>query len=228
MAEPFLNWIYKRLFKPMVPWQGWSSLYGSSNIRTMVRERENLPHKCAWTTSNKIGSIFLHQREKSENHTFSDRVYDQIKQRDMALSSKSQYVYHSRIPAFSTECSSIQRIKEKNRLFRVATSSPRFWRGFSTTRIFDNGSISFSPMQTCRSLVTETINKWCTSVRFTDRPHHGWGKEIENSSKLQTQLWLKMHSLRPDVYDPKAEKLTYFIYLKMVGLLKNQEHIEIY
>ena len=27
----------------------------------------------AWTTSKKIGSIFLHQREKGENHTLSDR-----------------------------------------------------------------------------------------------------------------------------------------------------------
>ena len=113
MAALFLNWIYKRLFKPMVPWQGWSSLYGSSNIRAMVRERESLPHKCAWTTSNKIDSIFLHQREKSENHTLSDRVYDQIKQTDLALSSKSQYVYHSRIPVFSTECSGIHGIKKK-------------------------------------------------------------------------------------------------------------------
>ena len=226
MAELFLNWICKRLLKLMVSWQWWSSLYGSSNIRAMVRKRENLPHKCAWTTSNKIDSIFLHQREKRENHTLSDRVYDWIKQRDLSLSSKSQYVYHSRIPAFSTECSSIQGIKKKNRLFRVASSSPSFWRGFSITAFFENRSISFSPMPTCRSLVTETINKWCTLARVTDRPHHGWGQEIENSSKLQPLLWLKMHCLRPDVYDPKAKNWIYFIYFKMViGLLKNQWHI---
>ena len=91
-----------------------SSLQQGSNIRAMVRGRENLTHKCTGTTSNKIGSIFLHQREKSESHTLPDRqqsslvlpfengrnkerTYDQIEQRDLALSSKSQYVYHSRI-----------------------------------------------------------------------------------------------------------------------------------
>ena len=85
---------------------------------------------CARTTSNKIGSIFLYQREKGDSHTLSDRqqgslvlpfenagnkerTYDQIEQRDQALSSKSQYGYHSRIPASSTEYSSKQRIKKK-------------------------------------------------------------------------------------------------------------------
>ena len=116
--------------------------------------------------------------------------------------------------------------RKKNRLFRVASSSPSFWRGFSITAFFENRSISFSPMPTCRSLVTETINKWCTLARVTERPHHGWGQEIENSSKLQPLLWLKMHCLRPDVYDPKAKNWIYFIYFKMViGLLKNQWHI---
>ena len=96
----------------------------------MVRGREILIHKCTGTTSNKTGSILLHQREKVENHTLSDRQqgslvlpfenggnkerkYDQIEQRDLALSSKSQYGYHSRIPAFSTEYSSRQKIKKK-------------------------------------------------------------------------------------------------------------------
>ena len=96
----------------------------------MVRGREILTHKCAGTTNNKTGFIFLHQRKKVENHTLSDRQqgslvlpfenrenkerkYDQIEQRDLALSSKSQYGYHSRIPAFSTEYSSRQRIKKK-------------------------------------------------------------------------------------------------------------------
>ena len=41
-----------------------SSLQWSSNIRAMVRGRENLTHKCIGTTSSKIGSIFLHQRKK--------------------------------------------------------------------------------------------------------------------------------------------------------------------
>ena len=39
----------------------------------MVRGRENLTHKCSGTTSNKIGSIFLHQTEKGESHTLSDK-----------------------------------------------------------------------------------------------------------------------------------------------------------
>ena len=72
----------------------------------------------------------LHQREKGESHTLSDRhqgslvlpfenggdkerAYDQIEQRDLALSSKSQYAYHNRIPAFSTEYSSRLGIKKK-------------------------------------------------------------------------------------------------------------------
>ena len=134
-----------------------------SNIRAMVRGRENLTHKCAGTTSNKAGSIFLHQRKKSESNTISDRqqesfilpfenegnkerTYDQIEQRDLALFSKKQYGYHSRIPAFSTEYSSRQRIKKKTRLFRVASSSQSFSSGFSTTRFYDNRSICFPPM----------------------------------------------------------------------------------
>ena len=50
-----------------------SNLRCGSNIKVMVRGRENLTHKCAATTSNKTGSIFLHQREMSERHTLSDR-----------------------------------------------------------------------------------------------------------------------------------------------------------
>ena len=79
----------------------------------MVIGRENLTNKFAGTTSNKIGSIFLYQREKGESHTLSgrqqsslvllfengggrggggskERTYDQIEQLDLALSSKSQ------------------------------------------------------------------------------------------------------------------------------------------
>ena len=109
-----------------------SSLQWGSNIKVMVRGRVNLAHECAVTISHKIGSIFLHQREKSESHTLIDRqlgrlvlpfqnggnkerTYNQIEQRDLALSSKSQYVYHSRIPAASTEYSSSQRIKSRKK-----------------------------------------------------------------------------------------------------------------
>ena len=49
------------------------SLQWGSNIRVMVRGRENLAHKCVVTISHKIGSIFLHQREKSESHTLIDK-----------------------------------------------------------------------------------------------------------------------------------------------------------
>ena len=55
-----------------------SSLQWGSNIKGIVKGRENLinvrkPYKCAGTTSDKTGSIFLHQREKGESHTLSDR-----------------------------------------------------------------------------------------------------------------------------------------------------------
>ena len=41
----------------------WGSLKRGSNIKARG-ERENFVHKCAGTTSNEIGSIFLHQRER--------------------------------------------------------------------------------------------------------------------------------------------------------------------
>ena len=50
-----------------------SSLQRGSNIRAMVIGRENFTNKFAGTTSNKIGSIFLYQREKGESHTLSGR-----------------------------------------------------------------------------------------------------------------------------------------------------------
>ena len=107
-----------------------SSLQWSSNIREMVRGRENLTHKCSGTASNKFGSIFLHHVGKGESHTLSDRqqgslvlpfenggkkerTCDQIEHRNLILSSKSQYGYHSRKPALSTQHSSRQRIKKK-------------------------------------------------------------------------------------------------------------------
>ena len=53
--------------------------------------------------------------------------------RYLTLSSKWQYVYHSKIPASSTEYSSRQRIKKKTiRLFRVASPSQSFSSGFPT------------------------------------------------------------------------------------------------
>ena len=124
-----------------------SSLQWGSNIRPMVRGRENLTHECAGTTSNKTGSIFIHQREKGKSHTLSDRQkgnlvlpfenggnkereYEQIEQRDLALSSKSQYGYHSRISVFSTEYSSRQRIKKKNQTLQSGFFIPKFFKRF--------------------------------------------------------------------------------------------------
>ena len=67
-----------------------------------------------------------------------EQTYDQMEQRDLPLSSKSHYGYHSTIPAFSTEYSSRQRIKKKNRLSRVASLSQSFSSCFSTTRFSNN------------------------------------------------------------------------------------------
>ena len=110
----------------------------------MVIRRENLALICAVTAGNKIGSIFFHQREKSESHTLSDRqqgslvlpfknggnkenTYEQIMQKDLALSSKSQYVHHSRIPAFSTEYSIRQGEKQA---FQSGFFIPKFFKRF--------------------------------------------------------------------------------------------------
>ena len=75
-----------------------------------------------------------------------EQTYDQMEQRDLPLSSKSHYGYHSTIPAFSTEYSSRQRIKKKNRLSRVASLSQSFSSCFSTTRFSNNRYIWFPPM----------------------------------------------------------------------------------
>ena len=167
-----------------------SSLQWGSNIKGIVKGRENLinvrkPYKCAGTTSDKTGSIFLHQREKGESHTLSDRQqgslvlpfenggnkerkYDQIEQRDLALSSKSQYGYHSRIPAFSTEYSSRQRIKKKTRLFIVASSSQSFSSRFSTTRFSDNKSICFPPVPPTTSMYSLAFRSLHSGDRCND------------------------------------------------------------
>ena len=140
-----------------------SSLQWSSNIRAMVRGREILTHKCAGTTSNKTGSLFLHQREKGESHTLSDRqqgslflplenggnkerIYDQIEQRDLALSSQSQYGYHSKYLPSVLKTVADRESRKKTRLFRVASLSQSFSSGFSTTRFSDNTCICFLPM----------------------------------------------------------------------------------
>ena len=63
-------------FFSVEPANDYSNRCFSDMVREMVRRRENLTHKCVGKTSNKIGSIFLHQKEKSKNHTLPDRQQD--------------------------------------------------------------------------------------------------------------------------------------------------------
>ena len=86
----------------------------------------------------------------------------------MALSSKSQYGYHSRIPAFSTEYSSRQRIKKKTRLFIVASSSQSFSSRFSTTRFSDNKSICFPPVPPTTSMYSLAFRSLHSGDRCND------------------------------------------------------------
>ena len=125
----------------------------------MVRGRENFQHKSAGTTSNKTGSIFLHQREKSESHTPPDRkqgnlvlpfenrrnkerTYDQIEQRDLSLSSISKYVYHSRILSAVLN-TVVNRDSRKNQAIQSAFSSQSFSSSLLTTRFSNNRSNCF-------------------------------------------------------------------------------------
>ena len=73
MAELFLNETPNDYSNRSFPDRVGSSTQRGSKTRTMVRRRENFTHKYVGTTSNKIGSIFLHQKEKSEIHTLLDR-----------------------------------------------------------------------------------------------------------------------------------------------------------
>ena len=124
-----------------------SSLKWGSNIRAMVRGREILTHKCAGTTSNKTGSLFLHQREKGESHTLSDRqqgslflplenggnkerIYDQIEQRDLALSSQSQYGYHSKYLPSVLKTVADRESRKKNQTLQSGFFIPKFFKRF--------------------------------------------------------------------------------------------------
>ena len=139
-----------------------SSLQRGSNIKVIVRGGEKPSHKCTGTTNNQIGSIFPHQIKKRENHSLSDRqgisvlpfanetnkerTLDQIKQSDLALSSKLQYVFRSRIAAFSTKYISIQEIMKKNQTSQSDFFIPKFFNGFLTTSFSDNSSVCSSSM----------------------------------------------------------------------------------
>ena len=60
-----------------------------------------------------------------------ERTYAQIKQGDLALSSKSQYFYHSRTPTFSTEYSNRQEIKKKKTYSTRWTLHPKVFQANS-------------------------------------------------------------------------------------------------
>ena len=79
-------------------------------------------------------------------------TYDQINKKNLALSSKWQYAYHCRITAFSSEHSSQQKIKEKARLFKVASSSQSFFSSFLTTWFSDSKFICFLPIPSTTSI----------------------------------------------------------------------------
>ena len=144
MAELFPNWTHKWLFKQILPWQ--SGEQSATRFNHQRRGRENLTHKCVGTTSNKTGSIYLNQREKSESYTLSDgqqgslvlpfenegnkeRMYDQIEQTDLALSSIT-ICYHRRIRALNPAYSSRQGIKKKEQILQSGFFIAKFFKLF--------------------------------------------------------------------------------------------------
>ena len=147
----------------------WGAVCNGDQMSGQWSEKERTIHMNILELSAINWFFFLRQREESESHTLSgrqqgslvlpfengrnkERTYDQIKQRDLTLLFKSQYIYHSRISAFNTECSSRQGIKEETRLFRVGSSSQSFSSSFSTTRLTDNRSILFPSMSSTISI----------------------------------------------------------------------------
>ena len=140
-----------------------SSLQWGSNIRAMVRGRENLAYKCTGTISNKIGSISLHQREKSESHTPSEGQKAALSYLLKMEGAKNEYMFklskeiwhyllNHKISVIAEYLLSVlntvadRESRKKKRLFRVASSSQSFSSGFSTTKFSDNRSICFLPM----------------------------------------------------------------------------------
>ena len=117
-----------------------SILQRCSNIREMIRRRENHTHKCAGTTSDKVGSIFSHQREKSESHTLSDRQQGNLvlsfenrgnKERTHIKLSKDicHYILNGIVFIKVEHLSSVlnkvldSKSRKKKRLFKVASQS---------------------------------------------------------------------------------------------------------
>ena len=208
MVKLFLSWTNKWLFNQMLLWQSgeqsanWIK-HQYNGQRTVIEK--NLAQKCAGTIRKKVDSVFLHQREKNESHTLSDRqqgslslpfengtnnkgTYDQINKKNLALSSKWQYAYHCRINAFSSEHSSQQKIKEKARLFKVASSSQSFFSSFLTTWFSDSKFICFLPISSTTSI--HSLAFW--SIQLGDEC---------NDTKLEFWSFI---SISPFQYDFKS------------------------
>ena len=123
----------------------------------MVIRRENLALICAVTAGNKIGSIFFHQREKSESHTLSDRQQGSLVlplkmegTRKTHMNKLCKKIWHyllnrnmcitaEYLPLVLNTVSD----RGKNRLFRVASSSQSFSSGFLTVGFTDHRSSCF-------------------------------------------------------------------------------------
>ena len=128
-----------------------------------------------------ISAFFLHQREKHESDTqgslvlpfengrHKEQTYDQIQQGYLTLIFKLHYVYHSKIPLFSTEYRIRQGIKEETRLFRVASSSLRFSSsfqsrdGYNDAKLEHGSSICISCFQCDFSSAPKSQTGMCSS-----------------------------------------------------------------
>ena len=115
-----------------------SIMPGSYYTGSMVQIGEVPSHTCVRTSGSKISPIVLHQKQGSKSYTLSDRQYnsieifdkdkscevfgnDQIKQRDMGLSSITWDHNCHRIPLKQTEHNCRQGIQGEGGFFRVET-----------------------------------------------------------------------------------------------------------
>ena len=111
---------------------------GSFYTGSMVQTGEVSSHKCVRTSGSKISPTEFHQKQESKSYTLSDREYnsievfdkdgrcgvfgnDQIKQKDMGLSSITWDHNYYRIPPKQTEHKCRQGIQGEGRFFRVET-----------------------------------------------------------------------------------------------------------
>ena len=113
---------------------------GSYYTVNMVQKGEVSSHKCVRTTCSKISHIEFHQKQESKSYILLDRQYnsievfdrdgrcavfgnDQIKQRDMRLSSITWDHNYSSIPPKQSEHNWRQEIQGEGRFFRTETQS---------------------------------------------------------------------------------------------------------